>query len=171
MPQKTEVEKNENTVKTWVWCGIVSVLYGYAKEKRGKNMAFNPQDYGFDAIPTRSDGMGERECYITITHERTGRKRASVYLDKDTAATAKRMFGDTCDVAMRDEDASIVLYAGNGRKLLSGYGGKAFVNISSKLATIEKVLGKFSRHKCTAKVWGNGEAILVTPTKDESTND
>ena len=126
-------------------------------------MPFDPMKNGFTTVPARRDGIPTDGCYLRVTKEANGRRRLSLILSKEVTERAKRLFGKTCDVALRESDATIALYEGKSRKLIDDYGGKSLVNISYMMREIQSVTGDFKRFRCTSKVLDNGEAILVTP--------
>lgn len=131
--------------------------------RKEQEMPFDPKRNGFVKVPERRDGIPTDGCYLRITKESNGRMRLALILSKEVADRAKRLFGTTCDVALREDDATIALYEGRSRKLIDDYGGKSLVNISHMMADVQAVTGDFKRLKCIPKVLNDGEAILVTP--------
>jgi len=126
-------------------------------------MPFDPMKNGFTTVPARRDGIPTDGCYLRVTKEANGRRRLSLILSKEVTERTKKLFGKTCDVALRESDATIALYEGKSRKLIDDYGGKSLVNISHMMADVQAVTGDFKRLKCIPKVLNDGEAISVTP--------
>lgn len=128
---------------------------------------FNPEDFGFTPLNAKKASCHRKDyCYLSVRKENAGRhsEKLVLVLDSETTDMCKAMFGERVSVATNDE-GKIVLYKGEMRALSVSKTSlkRCTISMDVECEKIKGIIGNFSTYRYDAKVYGLGEAVLLTP--------
>ena len=130
----------------------------------------DPANYGFKEVERygKSGGGKTDKDYILLAAVKNGGYRgrgANVILSKDTTDTILELFGNNLSVST-DENGRILLAKGNSRKLSVSQNKKykrGQVSLYTETKHLMDIFGEFRHVYLDAKLFANGNAILLTP--------